>query len=120
MINAECLLENTGDLAYMGEPLIIVKGSPILDVGKGPGSVSDVIFINHWGLFEQIKSMFISRLNSKYVFKYLFDDGKKLSLAECFERNKIALLSLFSYSKFYFSQYFANQKLAFYYKKEIK
>ena len=34
--------------------------------------------------------MLISKLNSKYIFKYPFDGGKKLSLAECFERNKIA------------------------------
>ena len=33
--------------------------------------------------------MFIPKLNSKYVFKYPFDGGKKLPLAECFERNKI-------------------------------
>ena len=33
--------------------------------------------------------MLIPKLNSKYVFKYPFDGGKKLSLAECFERNKI-------------------------------
>ena len=35
--------------------------------------------------------MFIPKLNTKYVFKYPFDGGKKLSLAECFERNKITL-----------------------------
>ena len=29
------------------------------------------------------------KLNLKCVFKYSFDGGKKLSLAECFERNKI-------------------------------
>ena len=29
------LLANTGDLAYMGEPLIIVTASSILDVGRG-------------------------------------------------------------------------------------
>ena len=34
--------------------------------------------------------MFIPKLNSKCFFKYPFDSGKKLSLAECFERNKIA------------------------------
>ena len=34
--------------------------------------------------------MLIPKLNSKCVFKYRFDGGKKLSLAECFERNKIA------------------------------
>ena len=38
--------------------------------------------------------MFILKLNSKCVFKYPFDGGKKLSLAECLiwqnERNKIA------------------------------
>ena len=54
------LLANTEDLAYMGEPLIIVTASSILDVGRGP------------------------------FFKYPFDYGKKLPLVECFERNKIA------------------------------
>ena len=54
------LLANTGDLAYMGEPLITVTKSSILDVGCGP------------------------------VFKHPCDCGKKLPLAECFERNKIA------------------------------
>ena len=41
------LLDNTGDLAYMGEPLIIVTASSILDVGRGPGFVSDIFFINY-------------------------------------------------------------------------
>ena len=44
----------------MGEPLIIVRASFILDLGRGP------------------------------VFKYPFDSGKKLLLPEYFERNKIA------------------------------
>ena len=35
--------------------------------------------------------MFIPKLNSKCVFKYPFDGGKKLLLAECFEGKKIAL-----------------------------
>ena len=30
------LLANTGDLTYIGEPLIIVKASSILDVARGP------------------------------------------------------------------------------------
>ena len=54
------LLANAGDLAYMGKPLIIFTASSIVDVGRGP------------------------------VFKYPFGGGKKLSLAECFDRNKIA------------------------------
>ena len=41
------LLDNTGDLAYMGEPLIIVTASSILDVGRGPGSVSDICCIKY-------------------------------------------------------------------------
>ena len=32
--------------------------------------------------------MLFPKLNSKCVFKYPFDVGKKLPLAECFERNK--------------------------------
>ena len=62
--------------------------------------------------------MFIPKLNPRYVFRYPFDSGKKLSLAESFERNKIALFCLYSYSRSNFYQCFANQKLAFY-KKEI-
>ena len=38
----------------------------------------------------------IPKLNSKCIFKYPFDGGKRLSLAECSERNKIALF-LFVY-----------------------
>ena len=34
--------------------------------------------------------MFIPKLNSKCVFKYPFDRSKKLPLAECFEKSKIA------------------------------
>ena len=33
--------------------------------------------------------MFIPKLNSKRVFQYPFDSGKKLSPAKCFERNKM-------------------------------
>ena len=44
--------------------------------------------------------MFILKLNSKFFFKYPFDSGKKLSLAEYFEGHKIALFCLFSHSKF--------------------
>ena len=62
---SESLLANTGDLAYMGEPLIIVTASSILDVGRGP------------------------------VFKYPFDGGKKLPLAECFEERKPHIFCLF-------------------------
>ena len=51
---------NKVDLAYVGEPLVIVTASSILDVSRGP------------------------------VLKYPFHEGKKLPLAECFERNKIA------------------------------
>ena len=51
---------NKVDLVYVGEPLVIVTASSILDVGRGP------------------------------VLKYSFHGGKKLPLAECFERNKIA------------------------------
>ena len=64
--------------------------------------------------------MFIPKLNSKYVFKYPFDGCKKLLLAECFERNKIAFFRLFSYCRFNFYQCFANQRVVFSYKKDIK
>ena len=63
--------------------------------------------------------MFITKLNLKCVFKYSIGGGKKLSLAECFERNKIAVFRLFNYFRFSFYQCFANQRLAFYYKNEI-
>ena len=44
VIDDKCrsLLVKTGDLAYMGEPLIIVTANSILDVGRGPGSISDI------------------------------------------------------------------------------
>ena len=38
--------------------------------------------------------MFSPKLNLKCVFKYPFDGGKKLLLAECFGRNKIAIFGL--------------------------
>ena len=41
------LLAKTRDLAYTGELLIIVTASSILDVGRGPGSVSDIFCINY-------------------------------------------------------------------------
>ena len=41
------LLVNTGNLAYVEEQLIIVTASSILDVGRGPGSVSDIFCINY-------------------------------------------------------------------------
>ena len=39
----ESLLANTGDLAYMGEPLIIVTVNSILDLGRRPTTVSDIL-----------------------------------------------------------------------------
>ena len=46
VIDDKCwnLLANKGELTYMGEPLIIVTASSILDVGKGPRSVSDIFY----------------------------------------------------------------------------
>ena len=41
------ILANTGDLTYMEEPLIIVATNSILDVVRGPGSVSDIFCINY-------------------------------------------------------------------------
>ena len=41
------LLGDLGDLYYMGEPLNIVTASSILDVGREPGSVSDISCINY-------------------------------------------------------------------------
>ena len=38
--------------------------------------------------------MFIPKLNSKYVYKYPFDGGKKLPLAERFERNRTFFVCL--------------------------
>ena len=40
------LLSNTRDLTCMGEPLIIVTASFVLDVGEGPGSASGIFCIN--------------------------------------------------------------------------
>ena len=59
---------NTGDSAYMGEPLIIVTALSALDVGRGPGSVpqtSSVLTIK-----GKMKFMFLPKLNSECVFKY--------------------------------------------------
>ena len=47
MINAEVPFANTGDLAYMREPFIIVTASSILDVAREPGSVLDIFCINY-------------------------------------------------------------------------
>ena len=41
------LLANTGGLKYIGEPLIIVTAISALNVGRGPGSVSDIFCINY-------------------------------------------------------------------------
>ena len=41
------LLANTGDMEYMGEPLIIVTASSILGVCRELGSVSDIFCINY-------------------------------------------------------------------------
>ena len=41
------LLANTRDLAYIGEPLIIVTESSMLNVGWRLGSVSDTFCINY-------------------------------------------------------------------------
>ena len=40
----ESFLANTRDLAYMGKSSIIVKTSSILDVGRGPGFASDLLY----------------------------------------------------------------------------
>ena len=41
------LVNNTGELPFIGEPLILVTASSILDVGRGPGSVPDIFCINY-------------------------------------------------------------------------
>ena len=41
------LLANTGNFAYIGEPLIIVTASSILDIGREPGSISEIFCINY-------------------------------------------------------------------------
>ena len=41
------VLSITRDLPYMGEPLIIVTASSILDVGREPESVSGIFCINY-------------------------------------------------------------------------
>ena len=46
------LLANTRDLALMGEPLIIFRATSILNVDRGPRSVSYIFCINYQGLFE--------------------------------------------------------------------
>ena len=44
---SKSLLANMGDLGYMGYLLIIVEASSILDVGREPGSVSGIFWINY-------------------------------------------------------------------------
>ena len=41
------LLVDTGDLAYIGETVIIVTASSILDISRGPESISDIFCINN-------------------------------------------------------------------------
>ena len=41
------LVDNTGDLVYKEEPLIVLTESSILDVARGPESVSDIFCINY-------------------------------------------------------------------------
>ena len=41
------VLANTEDLTYMGEPLIIVTESSILDIGRRRGYVSNILYINY-------------------------------------------------------------------------
>ena len=46
------LLSNKRDLAYMGEPLIIVTASSILDAGRGPWPIPGTFCINYSDLIE--------------------------------------------------------------------
>ena len=41
------LINNTGELPFIGEPLILVTASSILDVGRGPGFVPDIFCIDY-------------------------------------------------------------------------
>ena len=50
---SESLLPSTRDLAYMGEPLIIVRASPILDVSRGPRSVSNIFLLTITGYLNK-------------------------------------------------------------------
>ena len=47
------LLASTRDLTYMGEPLIIVTASSILDVSRGPRSVSDIFLLTITGYLNK-------------------------------------------------------------------
>ena len=49
VIGEKCggLLSNTVVLSCLGEPVSIVTASSILDVGRRPGSVSDICCINY-------------------------------------------------------------------------
>ena len=55
--------------------------------------------------------MFIPKLDSKCIFKYPFDGGKKLLLADCLKETKLHIFCLFSYCRLNFYQLFANQLL---------
>ena len=69
----------------MGEPLIIVTASSILD-DQDLSQTSSVLTIK--GYLNKL-ILFIPKLNSKCVFKYPFDCGRKLSLADCFVKTKL-------------------------------
>ena len=57
------------DLAYVGEPLIIVTASSILDVGRGQESVSDIFCINYLLRAIGINKVYVY---SKTKFKMCF------------------------------------------------
>ena len=40
----ESVLASKGDLAYIGEPLITVTVNSILDLGRRPRTVSDILY----------------------------------------------------------------------------
>ena len=48
-VKSESLLTNTEDLLgrYMGDPLINFAASSISDIGRGPGSTSNIFCINY-------------------------------------------------------------------------
>ena len=88
------LLVNMGDLTYMGEPLIIIELLSQMLAG------------------DQDLPQTSSVLTSNGYLNYHCQNVLK--------ETKSHFFCLFSYCRFNFYQCFANQRLAFYYNKEIK
>ena len=65
-----------------------------------------------WVIDDKSESLLANTGGLEYMGEPLIDGGKKLPLVECFERKKNShFLFAYSYCRFSFYQYFANQLL---------